>query len=199
MSSQYSIWPVILIPYNLPPWMCMKDPYFMLSLLIPGPKSPGNDIDVYLEPLINELKQLWEVGVETFDASRKQNFIMHASLLWTINDFPAYGNLSGWNTRGALACPSCHFETRSFYLNNGRKYCFLGHRRFLPIKHRWRRWTNLFDGIKEFGYQPKQLSGVEILNQTSGFDGFKFGKHMKKRKQVEINQDNNCLKRSIFF
>ena len=95
MSSQYSIWPVVLIPYNLPPWMCMKNPYFMLLLLILGPKSPGNDIDVYLEPLINELKQLWEVGVETFDASRKQNFIMHASLLWTINDFPAYGNLSG--------------------------------------------------------------------------------------------------------
>ena len=57
----------------------------------------------------------------------------------------------------------------------------------------------MFDGIKEFGYQPKQLSGVEVLNQTSGFDGFKFGKHMKKRKQVEINQGNNWLKRSIFF
>ena len=24
MSISYSMWPVVLIPYNLPPWMCMK-------------------------------------------------------------------------------------------------------------------------------------------------------------------------------
>ncbi|XP_077232330.1 uncharacterized protein LOC143868769 [Tasmannia lanceolata] len=41
MSITHSTWPVILIPYNLPPWMCMKQPYMMMSLLIPGPHSPG--------------------------------------------------------------------------------------------------------------------------------------------------------------
>jgi hypothetical protein len=24
MSSKHSTWPVMLIPYNLPPWICMK-------------------------------------------------------------------------------------------------------------------------------------------------------------------------------
>ena len=24
LNSTYSTWPVILIPYNLPPWLCMK-------------------------------------------------------------------------------------------------------------------------------------------------------------------------------
>ena len=37
MSTTHSTWLVILIPYNLPPWMCMKMSYFMLSLLIPSP------------------------------------------------------------------------------------------------------------------------------------------------------------------
>ena len=46
----------------------------MLSMLIPGEKAPGNDIDVYLEPLIDELKELWDNGVETNDASIKKNF-----------------------------------------------------------------------------------------------------------------------------
>lgn len=41
LSSSYSIWPVFLVPYNLPPWKCMKDPYMFMSMLIPGPKSPG--------------------------------------------------------------------------------------------------------------------------------------------------------------
>ena len=27
--------------------------------------------------------------------------------MWTINDFPAYGMLSGWGTPGRLACPYC--------------------------------------------------------------------------------------------
>ena len=60
MSTSHSTWPVILMPYNLPPWKCMKDPYFMMTLLIPGPRSPGNELDVYLQPLIVELKELWD-------------------------------------------------------------------------------------------------------------------------------------------
>nr|GFA49824.1 hypothetical protein [Tanacetum cinerariifolium] len=48
LSQSYSMWPVILTTYNLPPWLCMKESYFMLTLLIPGPKSSGKDIDVYL-------------------------------------------------------------------------------------------------------------------------------------------------------
>ncbi|KAI5337662.1 hypothetical protein L3X38_016933 [Prunus dulcis] len=62
LSSSYSCWPVILVTYNLPPWLCMKRKFMMLTLLISGPKQPGNDIDVYLEPLIDDLKSLW-VGI----------------------------------------------------------------------------------------------------------------------------------------
>ncbi|GKE98186.1 hypothetical protein Tco_0021537, partial [Tanacetum coccineum] len=41
---------------------------FMLTLLIPGRKSLGKDIDVYLRPLIGDLKVLWDrKGVETID------------------------------------------------------------------------------------------------------------------------------------
>jgi hypothetical protein len=54
MSTSHSTWPVMLVPYNLPPWMCMKKSSFILSLVISGPKSPGMDIDVYLQPLIKE-------------------------------------------------------------------------------------------------------------------------------------------------
>ena len=63
-SISHSTWPVILMIYNLPPWLCMKRKYMMLSMLIYGPKKPGNDIDVYLTPLIEDLKFLWENGVE---------------------------------------------------------------------------------------------------------------------------------------
>ncbi|XP_074328345.1 uncharacterized protein LOC141666250 [Apium graveolens] len=36
--------------------------YIMLYVLISGPKEPGNNIDVYLQPLIEDLKLLWDEG-----------------------------------------------------------------------------------------------------------------------------------------
>ena len=58
-SSNHSTWPVTLCLYNLPPWLCMKRKFIMMLVLIQGPKQPGNDIDVYLRPLVEELLQLW--------------------------------------------------------------------------------------------------------------------------------------------
>ena len=111
LNVAYTTWPVILIPYNLPPWLCLKQSYWMMSMLIPGPKSPGMNIDVYLQLLIDELKELWVQGVKTWDAKEKKNFTLRALLLWTINDFPAYAMLSGWSTKGKFACPYCHKDT----------------------------------------------------------------------------------------
>ncbi|XP_060966207.1 uncharacterized protein LOC133034815 [Cannabis sativa] len=111
MSNSYSLWPVICVPYNLPPWKCMSSESLLLTLLIPGPSSPGKDIDVFMRPLIDELKQLWETGVETRDAYNGTVFSMRAAVLWTINDFPAYALMSGWSTKGYMACPTCNEHT----------------------------------------------------------------------------------------
>jgi hypothetical protein len=70
-GSQYSCWPVIVTPYNLPPWMCMSTPYLVLTMIIPGPRNPKSKIDVYLQPMIDELKLLWEEGALTYDISTK--------------------------------------------------------------------------------------------------------------------------------
>nr|GEV32212.1 hypothetical protein [Tanacetum cinerariifolium] len=95
LSQAYNMWSVILTTYNLPSWLCMKESSFMLTLLIPGPKSPGKD-DVYLRPLIEYLKVLWDrKGVETIDVASGQKFNMKAMILWTINDFSARSSLSG--------------------------------------------------------------------------------------------------------
>ncbi|XP_004309364.1 PREDICTED: uncharacterized protein LOC101306581 [Fragaria vesca subsp. vesca] len=102
LSSTHSIWPVILVIYNLPPNVCMSQKNLMLSLLVPGPKQPGNDIDMYLEPLIDDLKELWSNGVEMYDAYKRAMFNLKAILLRIINDFPAYGNLAGLTTKGSF-------------------------------------------------------------------------------------------------
>nr|GEU59306.1 hypothetical protein [Tanacetum cinerariifolium] len=101
LSQTYSMWPVILTTYNTPPWICMKETSFILTMLILGPKSPAKDIDVFLQPLIRELQTLWS-GVWTRDVVTCPDFKMKAALLWTINDFPARSSLSGWSGQGYL-------------------------------------------------------------------------------------------------
>jgi hypothetical protein len=67
-SCSHSTWPVTLCIYNLPPWLCMKRKFILMPVLIQGPKQPDNDIDVYLRPLVEELKQLWQnEGVRVWD------------------------------------------------------------------------------------------------------------------------------------
>ncbi|CAL9017311.1 unnamed protein product, partial [Prunus brigantina] len=91
----------------------MKRKFMMLTLLISGPKQPGNDIDVYLEPLIDDLKSLWDGIRGVYDAHNGEYFTLRAALMWTINDFPAYGNLSGCVVKGYKACPICGDDTPS--------------------------------------------------------------------------------------
>src|SRR5438128_12443907 len=62
MSSSHSTWLVVLSILNIPSWLCMKQKYLMLSILIQGPKQPGNDIDVFLEPLLEDMAKLWNDG-----------------------------------------------------------------------------------------------------------------------------------------
>ena len=95
LSTSHSSWPVLLMIYNLPPWLCVKRKYIMFCMMIAGPRQPGNDIDVYLTPLIKDLRKLWLDGVDVYDGNVEQTFRLHAMIFCTINDFLAYGNLSG--------------------------------------------------------------------------------------------------------
>jgi hypothetical protein len=38
---------------------------------------PGNKMDMYIEPLIDELVRAWEGGVWTYDRATKTNIKMH--------------------------------------------------------------------------------------------------------------------------
>ena len=63
----HNTWPaVILTMYNIPTWLCQKRKYLLLTIIISGPKQPGIDIDVFLEPLMQEMERLWRHGEQTF-------------------------------------------------------------------------------------------------------------------------------------
>jgi len=61
-------------------------------------------------------------------------------LIWTINDFLAYGMVSSWSTYGKLTCPYCMENNKAFTVTNGGKTSFFYcHRLFLPTDHRYKK------------------------------------------------------------
>ncbi|XP_075665944.1 uncharacterized protein LOC142635709 [Castanea sativa] len=187
MNNNYSMWPVILIPYNLPPWLVMKEPYFMLSLLILGPHQTGNEIDTYLKPLVDELKELWEEGVEIYDAYSKEHFQMRAMLLWTIHDYPGFGNVSGWRTKGYHSCYTCNDEPYSEVLES--KIGFINHRAYLPMEHRWRH-SRLHNGLSEKWKRSLELEVGKIQEQLDRMPNIILGKHPSAKKRQLIGEPN---------
>ncbi|GKV11276.1 hypothetical protein SLEP1_g22542 [Rubroshorea leprosula] len=182
-SAPYSCWPVFFTVYNLPPSMCMKPKSIFLSLIIQGPQSPRKNIDVMLRPLIDELKELWYNGVKTYYSFRHEHFIMRASLMWTITDFPRYGMLSGWSTHGTLSYPYCQENSKALHLPNGRKISFFDcHRQFLPPDHPFKRNRNDFQkGHVENRAPPERLSGDDMHRQIQQLPDILFGKPSQRQ------------------
>ena len=121
LSTSHSSWLVLLMIYNLPPWLCIKQKYILLCMMIAGQRRLGNDIDVYVIPLIKNLRKLWEDGVDVWDRNLQQSFRLCSMVFCTIDDFPAYGNLSGYSVKGHHACPICERETSFIQLKHEKK------------------------------------------------------------------------------
>ena len=143
-----------------------------LMVLIQGDRYPGMKIDVYLQPLIDELKSLWDVGLtDTYDVASKTYFDMRAALLWTVNDFPAYGMLSAWSTHGKLSCPFCMEHTKAFTLRRSGKPTFFDcHRRFLVKSHAFRKNTTKFKkGLMDLDPPPPRRNGEDIWRRVRDY------------------------------
>jgi hypothetical protein len=79
----------------------------MSALIILSKESmTSRNIDVYLEPFIEELQMLWN-GVKVYDSLQGETFNLRVMCMWSIHDFPAYGLFAGCVTKGHVGCPSC--------------------------------------------------------------------------------------------
>jgi hypothetical protein len=98
-----------------------------LTILVFGPKQPGDRIDVYLRPLVDDLKILWKLGVlKVWDEYKHEEFTMHAMLFTTINDNPVHRNLYGQSKRKGATCPHCLEDTCAIWLRHSKKYVLWG-------------------------------------------------------------------------
>ncbi|GJS49969.1 hypothetical protein Tco_0600090 [Tanacetum coccineum] len=158
-------------PVILTPWLCMKVTTFMMMLLIPSPKSPGKDIDVYLKPLIDDLIELWKrTNVKTIDT-----------------------------VIGYMTCTTCNKHTTSERVLS--KTTYVGHRIFLNKKHKWTKslgfngQTEDIDPPRNFT-RKDILTQLDLLpTREKGKHPSYGGVKIKRNPIVELN----LSKRSIFY
>jgi hypothetical protein len=76
-----------------------------LVALLPGGKEADHDLNLLLEPLIQELEQLW-AGVRFRTAMQPSGCVIRAALLLVSCDLPATRKLSGFKTYN-YCCNRC--------------------------------------------------------------------------------------------
>jgi hypothetical protein len=154
MGNPHSTCPIIVCIYNLPPWLCHKRKYLLLTTLLSDPKQDGIDIYVFLEPLMEDMQKLWEHGVNVWDEYEKEHFNLKVIILCTTNDNPTRLALTGQVNR-KTGCVICVYQMESIYLPSSSKLVYMQHHRFLPSKHSYHQWRSSFDGTIENGEAPK--------------------------------------------
>jgi hypothetical protein len=86
----------MVLNYNLPLHLTMSNAFMWLALIILERRQVHN-MDIYLQPLINELQLLWTQGVQVIDVSKpttNQLLIVNVILLWTLHDYLGLGVMS---------------------------------------------------------------------------------------------------------
>jgi hypothetical protein len=117
-NSKHSTWSIVLMIFNLPPWLHNKQKYIMMSGFISGPQQSGNDIDIYFKPLVKDLKRMWyNDEVQVWDKHKHEYFGLKSILFVTVSDSPAAHNLFRQSKKVGCECPHCFRETNSQYLS----------------------------------------------------------------------------------
>ena len=110
-----------------------------------------------------------------WDEHEQEEFDLRALLFVTINDWTALSNLLGQTNKGYNACTHCLDETESIYLDKCKMNVYLGHRRFLPIRHLLRKKGKHFKGGADHRKKPGHYTGDDIFDMVKDLKAI-FGK-----------------------
>ncbi|KAL0383229.1 UNVERIFIED_CONTAM: hypothetical protein Scaly_0610200 [Sesamum calycinum] len=89
--------------------------------------------------VIEELQNLWHMGVKMHDNAKNQSFTIHAAFMWTENDLYAYGIAFGWSIPGDMGCPVFVDDTRiSIRITVRRRATLTASDSFTPQDHSYR-------------------------------------------------------------
>jgi hypothetical protein len=179
--------------FNLPPWLCHKRKYLLLTIPISGPKQADNDIDVFLESLMEDMQSLWKYGVTMWNEYNKQHFNLKAIIFYMINDNPSRLSLT-WQAKGKTRYVVCVDQMESIYLPYSNKLVCMRHHRFLSRKHKYHQLRTWFDDMIENEETPKHRDEKFVFEMIKNINVV-FGKPVKGKTK---KKNENAPKDSLF-
>jgi hypothetical protein len=88
-NTNYFVFPVVVINNNVRPWLFVKNEHLMLALIVLRRRKVKR-IYVYIQPLIDEFKQLWE-EIHVYDVSRlipmERSSTLYGICVYTMHDY----------------------------------------------------------------------------------------------------------------
>lgn len=107
-NRKNSIGMVYLANMNLPREIRHKRENVIVVSVIPDFEHEPSCISTYLEPIVQQLKELWQPGVKMTTSEHPEGVIVKAALVCTSADVPATRKLSGFLGHNALyGCTMC--------------------------------------------------------------------------------------------
>lgn len=113
LSTNHTLWHVLLRIYNSSSWLCMKRKYLTLSMMTSGLKQSGTNIDVYLKSLIKDFKVY----------RKKVWMLMMRIRLKFLRCLPCCFCIIN------EACSICEADTYFHHLKNVKKTIYLGNQK----------------------------------------------------------------------
>jgi hypothetical protein len=174
----------------------------MLTLLILRKEYVKNEnIDVYLQPLVEKLQELWK-WVKTLDVTKLTNkFLLIAICMWSLHNYPAYYLFDSYQTKGYLACPLCgpKVDTRRYL--HLKKYIYLGHRRYLVKGHPYRRDNVAFNGKMEIRSALPRVSTIDFLKRPKEWEAWLARRrlHASEDRDQDPIHTHGVKRKNIFF
>ena len=90
-NTNYYVFPIVLINNNKSPWLSMNNENLTFALIVSSRRQVKN-MDIYLQPLVNQLKELWE-RINIYYVSRpitvERIFMLYGICAYTTHDYPS--------------------------------------------------------------------------------------------------------------
>jgi hypothetical protein len=114
----------------------------------------------------------------------------------TISDSPMTHNLSGQSKKVGCGFPHCFRETNYQYLSESRVTLYMGHRRYITMKHQFGSMKDQFNGNTKNSHPPPHLICNEVYEMVKDVYVVP-GKQKRTDKNTE--EDDMWKKQSIFW
>ena len=129
-ARSYSMWPIVAFLMNLPPHLRYRPENVLLLGIIAGPSKPSN-FNLFLRPVIDELKEAYGKGFPMYDALSDSTFNLRCACLFWILDLPAKADVLTHKAPGSFrCCTGCDIMGDSIKKGKGSKRVFVQHHRF---------------------------------------------------------------------